>query len=111
MRWNKSGHAALWSYRRHAVRSFGSALHAVESHPNSFDDCVLCWLWLFRSSPTVVWELEQYEGWLYPANDPDPPCSTRFPVPEGATALYLGNSRLVAGADVTMWSVLVPQDR
>lgn len=58
-----------------------------------------------------VWELEQYEGWLYPANDPDPPCSTRFPVPEGATALYLGNSRLVAGADVTMWSVLVPQDR
>jgi hypothetical protein len=56
-------------------------------------------------------ELEKVEDWLYPANDPDPPCSTKFPLPDDAIALYLGNSRLVAGRKVLMWPVLVPQDR
>lgn len=56
-------------------------------------------------------ELEQFEGWLYPASDSDPPCDTKFPLPDNAIALYLGNSRLVAGKGVSMWAVLVPQDR
>ena len=56
-------------------------------------------------------ELEALEDWLYPASDPDPPCSTMFPLPNNAIALYLGNSRLVAGKRVSMWSVINPQDR
>ena len=56
-------------------------------------------------------ELEAIEDWLYPASDPDPPCSTKFPLPDNAIALYLGNSRLIAGKKVSMWSVINPQDR
>jgi hypothetical protein len=56
-------------------------------------------------------ELEQFEGWLYPANDPDLPCESKFPLPDNAIALYLGNSRLIAGRNVSRWPVLVPQDR
>lgn len=56
-------------------------------------------------------ELGQSEDWLYPASETDPPCNSRYPLPDDAIALYLGNSRLVAGKDVTMWDVLDPQDR
>jgi hypothetical protein len=59
----------------------------------------------------VARQLEQFEGWLYPASDPQPQCSTMFPLPDDAIALYLGNSRLVAGKSVLMWAALVPQDR
>jgi hypothetical protein len=56
-------------------------------------------------------ELEQSEDWLYPASDPEPTCSSQFPLPDNAIALYLGNSRLVAGKNISMWPVLIPQDR
>jgi hypothetical protein len=56
-------------------------------------------------------ELDRLADWLYPASDPDPACSTKFPLPDNAIALYLGNSRLVAGKKVSMWGALNPQDR
>ncbi len=72
-----------------------------------------CILYIYHLE--VANELEQSADWLYPANDPIPApesgCDKNFPLPDGSIALYLGNSRITAGRDVSMWQVITPQDR
>jgi len=79
MRWNKSGHAALLVLPDATLYvPSGRRYMLWKAIPTLLMIAFFAGCGYFVHRLQWVWELEQYEGWLYPANDPDPPCSTRF---------------------------------